>query len=57
MPHQISSTAGPIRFLVSDEVIEIAASMNFLLVGSKRMLQSYDLNEEELRVDKYLIFK
>jgi hypothetical protein len=56
-PHQIHSDANPIRFLVSDEVIEIAASMNLLLVGSKRMLQSYDLNEEELRVDKYLIFK
>ena len=57
VPHQIHSAANPIRFLVSDEVIEIAASMNLLLVGSKRMLQSYDLNEEELRVDKYLIFK
>lgn len=57
MPHQIHSDANPIRFLVSDEVIAIAGSSNLQLVGSKRMLQSYDCNEQEFRVDKYLIFK
>ena len=57
VPHQIHSDANPIRFLVADELIAIARSLNLQLVGSKRMLQSYDLNEEEIRVDKYLIFK
>ena len=57
VPHQIHSDANPIRFLVSQELIAIAKSLNLQLVGSKRMLQTYDLNEEEIRVDKYLMFR
>ena len=55
--HRIHSERNsPIRHLIADEVIAIAEQSNLRLVGSKRMLQSYDLNETEIRVDKYLIF-
>jgi cyclopropane fatty-acyl-phospholipid synthase-like methyltransferase len=55
--HRIHSERNsPIRHLIANEVIAIAEQSNLRLVGSKRMLQSYDLNETEIRVDKYLIF-
>ncbi len=56
LPHQIHNEDNPIRFLDTDKVVSIAKDSNLKLVGSKRMLQSYDLNESEIRVEKYLIF-
>ena len=55
--HQIHANTNPIRFLDAEDVIKIAESLNLQLSGSSRMLQSYDLKEEEIRVDKYLVFK
>ncbi len=46
----------PIRFLDADELIHIAELSNLTLVGTKKMIQSYDLHEYEFRVDKYLVF-
>lgn len=54
--HRIHSEINPIRFLYPDNVISIAEANGFVLVGTKTMLQSYDLHEAEIRVDKYLLF-
>ena len=54
--HQIHSDENPVRFLSADSVAALANKCNFTLKGSKRMLQSYDLHEHEIRVDKYLVF-
>lgn len=56
VPHRIHGDVNPIRFLKADDVIENAKNNNFKLVGTKRMIQSYDLHESEFRVDKYLVF-
>ena len=56
-PYRINKEENPIRFLSADAVIAIAKSNNLNLVGTKRLLQSYDLQESEFRVDKYLIFE
>jgi len=55
-PHRIHSKDNPMRFFVADDVIRIAESNNLTLVGTKKMIQSYDLHESEFRVDKYLLF-
>ena len=47
----------PIRFLLSKELIEKAEKVNLRLIASKRLLQSYDTNEERFRLDRYLAFK
>ena len=54
--HQIHSDENPVRFLAVDSVINLANRCNFVLKHSKIMLQSYDLHEHEIRVDKYLVF-
>ena len=46
----------PIRHLKCDSIISTASRCKLQLVGSKRLLQSYDLKESEIRVDKYLVF-
>ena len=55
-PHLICTEVNPIRFLVADDVIRIAESNALTLVGTKKLIQSYDLHESEFRVDKYLVF-
>ena len=47
----------PVRFLSSRKLITIAQKANLKLIASKRMLQSYDLEEERFRLDRYLAFK
>ena len=47
----------PIRFLSSRDLIREAESVDLNLVGSKRVLQSYDLQEERFRLDRYLAFR
>ncbi len=47
----------PIRFLKSKNLIENAIKNNFNLVATKRLIQSYDLNEERFRIERYLAFK
>ena len=54
--HQIHSDENPVRFLSVDSVTSLANKCNFVLKHSKMMLQSYDLHEHEIRVDKYLVF-
>lgn len=56
-PAKIYDEDNPIRLLLTDELVSLAEKNNFSLLGSKLHLQSYDLNENEIRVDKYLIFK
>ena len=46
----------PIRHLKTNEVINIATRCGLQLIGSKRQLSSYDLNETEIRVEKFLVF-
>ncbi len=47
----------PIRFLSSRELIIKAEKAGLKLFATKRMLQSYDLDEERFRLDRYLVFK
>ena len=47
----------PVRFLSSRKLITIAQKANLKLIASKRLLQSYDLEEERFRLDRYLAFK
>jgi 2-polyprenyl-3-methyl-5-hydroxy-6-metoxy-1,4-benzoquinol methylase len=55
-PTKIFPEENPIRFLCADSITTIAKDCDLLLKGSKIMLQSYDLQEREIRVDKYLLF-
>jgi hypothetical protein len=55
--HRIHVKRGsPIRHLKTNEVITIATRCGLQLIGSKRQLSSYDLNETEIRVEKFLVF-
>tara|TARA_B100000212_G_scaffold325734_1_gene287639 strand:+ start:1353 stop:2009 length:657 start_codon:yes stop_codon:yes gene_type:complete len=47
----------PFRFITSYELINSAKEVNLNLFASKRMIQSYDLKEEQFRVERYLAFK
>ncbi len=53
----IFTASNPIKFLSSKRLIQSARSANFEIVASKRMIQSYDLQENKFRVDRYLAFK
>ena len=47
----------PIRFLNSRFLINESKKVQMNLIGSKRMIQSYDLAEEYYRIDRYLVFQ
>ena len=53
----IFPVSNPVRFLSAEKLINSAKNEKLNLVASKRMLQSYDLNEERFRLDRYLAFK
>ena len=56
-PHRIHAEKNsPIRHLKSNEVAAIAMRCGLQLTGSKRQLSSYNLNESEIRVEKFLVF-
>ena len=46
----------PIRQLAAEDILSIAKKNDLKTGGSKIHLQSYDLEEKEIRVDRYLIF-
>ena len=47
----------PIRLLAAKDIINYAKAANLELIGSKRLIQSYDLYEEKFRLERYLAFK
>ncbi len=53
----ISNAENPIRFWKVEDVLEIVKNCGFELVGSKTMVQSYDLQETTFRIDRYLAFQ
>ena len=56
MDHKIFPKDNPIRFLLPSDIISMASDAGLKHIGSKRLIQSYDLNEHEFRIDKYLVF-
>lgn len=47
----------PIRLIHTEEVVELARLAGFEIVGTKTMTQSYDLLEQKVRIDKYMVFR
>lgn len=54
---QIWDEYNPMRFLSGKNIIKAAEEANFKLIGSKRLIESYDINEEKFRLNRYLAFK
>lgn len=53
----ITERENPIRFLSADAVIAIAENCGLALIAVKKLLESYDLQEAEIRVNKYVVFQ
>ncbi len=47
--------SNPIRFLKTSKLIPIIASADLKTTATKRIFQSYDLEERQFRVDKYMV--
>ena len=56
-PSSIYNEHNPIRQLSAEDILAIAKKNSLIESGSKIHLQSYDLAENEIRVDRYLIFR
>lgn len=54
---KIGDIDNPIRYLSTDDLLRTAGEIGFRLLGKKIMIQSYDLNEEYIRVDRYLVLQ
>ena len=52
----IHKRINPIRFLSNKEFINMAEEIGLKLIATKRLMQSFDLNEEYYRLERYFVY-
>ena len=53
---KFSEKDNPVRFLKFRNLYNVALKIGFKYLGKKLLIESYGINEEKLRINRYLIF-